>query len=403
MTEEQLRAVELNPNEHHLIFGGPGSGKTQILLHRAAYLRDLLGTAPERFCIFVFTNALKQYIQSAMAFLDLPEENVLTFDYWCNKFYQKYISRSIPWDYGRHSPDYAAVRRQVLERLHSGNGRFLYDFVLVDEGQDLDPDAFETIRLIARHITVCMDNKQQIYEAGSSESDILAALGLRRKNVALLSTFRCCPYIAQVASRFIEDPTARKNYLNQTRIAQSERQKPLLYFSRDEQDEKNRLIDVIKTRQNLGDRMAVLYPTNQHVLNNARALMIAGLEVEVLQKPGDRSVFSPIDFNSDCPKLMTYHSVKGLTFDSVILPRLQPGAFARMQNVSIKRLIFVAITRATKWVYLSSRIGNALPMMEQLKRHLSGDCLAVQRAGELNDRSAHADPRTRRGDLGDLL
>ena len=35
LTPEQLRAIELPPTEHRVVIGGPGSGKTQMLLHRA--------------------------------------------------------------------------------------------------------------------------------------------------------------------------------------------------------------------------------------------------------------------------------------------------------------------------------------------------------------------------------
>lgn len=403
LTEEQLRAVELNTDGNRLIFGGPGSGKTQILLHRAAYLRDLFSTTPDRFRIFVFTNALKQYIQSAMAILDLPKENILTFDDWCNKFYTANINTRLPWDREKKSPDYAAIRLQVLEKLRAGTGRLLYDFVLVDEGQDLDREAFETIRLMARHVTVCMDNKQQIYERGSTESDILAMLGLRKRNVALLSAFRCCPYIVHVAARLINDPTARDNYLNQVRTAQTERQKPLLYFSGNEQDEKLRLIDIIKTRQNLGDRIAVLYPTKRLVFGYAQAFAAAGLEVEVPRKRTDMGKYLPIDFNSDRPKLMPYHSAKGLTFDTVIMPRLQPAAFGGIPQVSLERLLFVGITRATRWVYLSSRKGDALPVIKKLETELGGQFLAVQVASEADRNAAAQDPSATEGGLSDLL
>ena len=49
LTAEQIRAVELSANEHRVILGAPGSGKTQILLHRARYLSDELGVPPARF------------------------------------------------------------------------------------------------------------------------------------------------------------------------------------------------------------------------------------------------------------------------------------------------------------------------------------------------------------------
>ncbi len=382
LTDEQLRAVELNPNEHRLVFGAPGSGKTQILLHRAAYLRDSWNVSPERFRIFVFTNSLKQYIQSAMDFLDLPEDCILTFDDWCMRFYKAHINSRVPWDNENKSPDYKGIRRQVLEKLRASTGKPLYDFVLVDEGQDLDHDAFETIRRIAQHVTVCMDNKQQIFEPGSNESEILDVFGLRRRNVALLSAFRCCPYIVQLASRLIDDQTARDNFLSQARTAQTERQKPLLYFSGDEQDEKIRLTDIIKTRQNLGDRIAVLFPTKRLVYGYAKGFMEAGLEVETPPKRGDSAVYIPIDFNSDRPKFLPYHSAKGLTFDTVIMPRLQPGAFGKTPHHIIERLLFVGITRATKWVYLSSRNGDSLPMLKKLEAQIAGDCLTIQKAGE---------------------
>lgn len=403
LTPEQLRAVELSTDEHRLIFGGPGSGKTQILLHRADYLRDWFGTPTERFRIFVFTNALKQYIQSAMALLDLPEENILTFDDWCRKFYLANISPRLPWDRENKSPDYAGVRREVLAKLRSGAGPF-YDFVLVDEGQDLDRDAFETIRLMARHVTVCMDNKQQIYERGCSEEEILALLGLRKRNVALLSTFRCCPYIVQIASRLIDDPVARDNYLNQARTAQTERQKPLLYFSSSEEDEKKRLIDIVKTRLHLGDRIAILYPLKRFVYGYAKAFAEAGLEVEVPSKRGRQGEYIPLDFSSDRPKLMPYHSAKGLTFDTVIMPRLQPAAFGGIRQVSLERILFVGISRATKWVYLSSRQGDQLPVLQRLSEELAGQYLTVQEADKM--RESNAEQKTGIGssdNLADLL
>ncbi len=46
LTPEQRRVVELGNDRHRLIIGPPGSGKTQVLAHRAAYLREKWQTAP---------------------------------------------------------------------------------------------------------------------------------------------------------------------------------------------------------------------------------------------------------------------------------------------------------------------------------------------------------------------
>src|ERR1039458_1670051 len=47
LTPEQRAIVELRPDRHHLVMGPPGSGKTQILLHRARWLRQTYKTPPD--------------------------------------------------------------------------------------------------------------------------------------------------------------------------------------------------------------------------------------------------------------------------------------------------------------------------------------------------------------------
>lgn len=232
-----------------------------------------------------------------------------------------------------------------------------YDFVLVDEGQDLDGVCFDILKAISRHVTVCMDNKQQIYERGADEKEILKRLGLRKKNLAFLEVFRGCPYVARVAAQFINDQEERHLYLRQTKTAQSERQLPLLYQATDFEDERDRLLDIVRTRLLMGDKIAILLPQKRQVFGFAKGLKEAGLEVETPDN---------IDFNTDLPKLMPYHSAKGLTFDAVLMPRLVPRSFQRIGAAIIERLLFVGISRATRWVYLSTSEDNALPALEKL-------------------------------------
>ena len=191
LTPEQLRAVELSHEDHQIIFGAPGSGKTQILLHRAAYLRDRIVADPRRFRIFVYTHVLKQYIRSALSLLNLPEDTITTYDDWCRGFYQQQINSRLPWNATTKKPDFVLIRRKVREKVAQDFVNLpLYDFVLVDEAQDLDADTFDTLRRIVRHVTACLDNKQQIYESGSNESVILSKLGLRHRNISLLDAYR---------------------------------------------------------------------------------------------------------------------------------------------------------------------------------------------------------------------
>jgi len=356
LTAEQIRAVELSPNEHRVILGAPGSGKTQILLHRARFLGDERGVSPDRIHIFVFTNVLKNYIRTALLDLDLPDTTVTTLDDWCKQIYEREISYRLPWDQANRCPDFPAIRTAV--HLLAKNRR-LFDFVLVDEGQDLPPDAFALIRDLAPHITVAMDHKQQIYREGSGEAEIIRALGLRRSNVMLLDAFRCCPYIVRVAAEFIDDPGEREAFLNQSRTSQSDIQTPLLYVASDVDDEKDHLIEVLRERQIVDRSIAILLSNNAKVESFAHRCKAQGVPIET-RKTG-------LDFGNATPKAITIHSAKGLTFDTVLFPRLVTSSFSGPLEGWAQRLLFVGMTRATKWVYFSTVRGRQLPELARIR------------------------------------
>jgi len=344
LTTEQIRAIEMDPHDHRLLLGGPGSGKTQVLVHRAEFLRASCGIPHERMRIFVYTNVLKEYIESGLEMLDLPTGCVSTLDHWCREFYESNIGR-LPWNSVDRRPDFAAVRRGVLEELSSNGAEPPYEVALVDEGQDIDADGFAILKRLAKTLTVCMDHNQQIYDAGSSQDTVLRTLGLKRQNLTLLETFRCCPYIVDVASEFITESAERRAYIEQTRTANTDIETPLLYCATGFEDEKAKLVDTISVRLAKGERIAVLLPQKRQVHGFAQGLREVGLEVETQDG---------LDFDSDRPKLITYHSAKGLTFDTVLLPRLTSKSFYQQSAARIERLLFVGITRATSWVYMST-------------------------------------------------
>jgi superfamily I DNA/RNA helicase len=394
LTPEQLRAVELSPGEHRVILGGPGSGKTQILLHRAQFLANHFRSGPERFRIMVYTSVLKHYIESAFPLLDLPPENVLTFDDWCLHWHKANIRGRVPWDAEEKRPDFAAIRQAVMGRL-MGTREPLFDFVLIDEGQDLEPEVFKLLRAISRHVTVCLDHKQQIYDHRSSEAMILDALGVRKRNINLLEGFRCSPYLVRLAAELIDDITERESFTNQARIAPRQKETPLLYYTNGD-DEMRRLEEVIRERQLVGDRIAVLFPTQRKLYGFAKALRERGLELETQKE---------LDFGTSKPKLITYYSAKGLTFDTVLMPRLVgDSAWKKMEARAVK-LLFVGITRATRWAYLSATESEQLAALRRLLPSAERGDLTIQRdakGGGPPPTNAPAKPPPSRPDLGFL-
>jgi superfamily I DNA/RNA helicase len=171
LTPDQIRAIQLDIDQNHAILGAPGSGKTQVLLHRARHLSDEHEIDPERFHIFVFTNVLKNYIRSGLTDLELPEDCVTTLDDWCVQVYRQEISMRLPWSNRDRCPDYTAIRGAVHEIVADQQP---FDFILVDEGQDLDEAAFALLKDLAPHVTVAMDHKQQIYDEGSERMPVKA-------------------------------------------------------------------------------------------------------------------------------------------------------------------------------------------------------------------------------------
>ena len=288
-----------------------------------------------------------------MSLLDIPESSVSTFDSWCRDYHRRHIgpepTREATSNRFRRKgkePDFPAIRKAVAEKVARTRPPALYDVVLVDEGQDLDEHVFALLCAISKHVTVCIDRKQQIYEAGADERSILRQLGLRKRNLALLEALRCSPYVVAVAAALVEDPEEGRDLKAQTRTSVIERETPLVYLAKDFDDERRRLIELIQIRQRRGDRVAILLPMRKQVAGFAKGLAEAGLTVESQDDA---------DFASDAPKLFTYHSAKGLTFDTVLMPRLVPGSFPKMSRERVERLLFVGVSRAVKWAVLQYR------------------------------------------------
>lgn len=366
LTPEQQRAIELTPSENRAILGGPGSGKTQILLHRARHLCDTFGVGDEKFRIFVYTSILKNYIKSALNELNLPDDNVLTFDHWCRLFHQAHIREPLPLVERTDELDLGAIRKVVMQRaLGPKLQRPFFDFLLVDEGQDFEEEVFAFLAKISRHVTVCLDKKQQVYDVRSTEDGILRALGIPKRNISLIDAFRVCPYIVELAAHLIPNAREREDFRNQTRQPQIEKQTPLLYFACDDADELRKLSEIVLERQLKNDRIAILLPQRNQIVPLAKSLAKIELEVEVPERMG-----SPThDFTSLRPKLMNYHSAKGLSFDSVLMPRLVSGCFGGYFRSNtpdqIERLLFVAVTRASKWCYFSTERAKQLPLLKR--------------------------------------
>lgn len=378
LTQDQLRAVTATPSESRIVRGGPGSGKTLVIAHRARYLMDQYADFRERVRIFVFTRTLKAYIRSGLRDLGIDEHLVETFDHWCIDQYREHIGYQLPQK--DRDTDYERVRAEVAQVARAGQLGNRFAAALVDEGQDLDLTAYDILGSAANHVTVSFDANQRLYERGANLEDIARALHVRSQGIAFINTFRCSPYIARVAAAFISSDEHRTAFLNQVTTEQTEKEKPLVYFARDLDDEKRRLAAVIRDRQKTDRSIAILLPQKKQVFGFHKGLAELGVETEV-QSSGRQHSDHEVNFASDLPKLMTYHSAKGLTFETVLLPRLSRNSFSRLLD-GHRKLLFVGVTRATKWLYVGTDDDGALPAFDIFRElHARGDVHFEQSGG----------------------
>jgi len=388
LTPEQ-QAAAMKPTDGPVaIVGGPGSGKTLVLIHRFSYLFQRSGSNPSTGRLFVFTTTLKDFIRAALPDAGVPEELVTTFDKWCIDVYKSHISTRLPRvTVGtKNLPDFAEIRSQVhVAVTRGGLLRGQYEYVVVDEGQDLTPEAVEIVATVAKHVTVAMDGKQQLYDEGVAEDGILRALAMKRNNVALVAAFRCNPMVTALAASFLPEGRQRDEFRLQARNATGDRQKPLLLVAPDWQAEKARLVELMRLRFAHGETVAVLLPRRNLVFGYAKGFRESGVDVLTDGRDG-------VEFGDPRPKVLTYHEAKGLTFDAVFLPRLDTGAFTEHLLRRQLPLLFVGTSRAIRWVCLSTIEGRVIQPIQAIAATTGLDYVDVQRIGATPQARAAADP-----------
>ncbi len=131
----------------------------------------------------------------------------------------------------------------------------------------------------------------------------------------------------------------------------------------------------------------------------ALALREAGLEAEINQSARKKEdALPPIDFGTPLPKLMPYPSSKGLTFDTVLMPRLNRKFLEEKDPDLLERWLFVGITRATRWIYFSTTDGEDTLFLNRFRELERRKQMTIQRSTDSPGTSVDAGP----GDDDDL-
>jgi superfamily I DNA and RNA helicase len=167
LDDDQRHVIGLPLGGSHLISGPPGSGKSNLLLLRASYLRK---AGRPNLVLLVFTRTLQEFMRAGVATYGIPRERISTFRLWQNRFLLEHgVKLDLP-------PTFDASRRvsnaAVADVVHRKNLRNVYDCLLLDEAQDYLPEEMEIVCTLGKEIYAAADVEQKIY-AGPDPLPIL--------------------------------------------------------------------------------------------------------------------------------------------------------------------------------------------------------------------------------------
>ena len=274
---------------------------------------------------------------------------------------------------------YDACVDRVIEsvnRQHIPTGQ--YDAVLIDEGHDFRPEWFKlVVQMIhpdSRSLLVLYDDAQSIYGGKKKRPFTFSSVGVeaRGRTTILKINYRNTAEILAVAQAFADELLKPTNTEDdsaptvQPISAGRHGQKPLLIKLPSLTDEAEYLATKLLDAKNSGlnwNDMAITYRHGGIARSVANILEKRKIPYQI-QGQGKKN-FSP---GHDSVKLVTMHSSKGLEFPLVCIPGLGDITEKSDDDQDEKKLLYVAMTRATHELVMTYSKDSL--WVGKLQRHL---------------------------------
>jgi len=274
----------------------------------------------------------------------------------------------------------AESKRIDISTLDSFNNEdVFYDYIVVDEVQDIKDKQLKNILKRARNVIVAGDPDQSIFTGKVDPEDIGRILGEHKKHT-LRDIHRLGQNLFNVAKEIL--PEAK--FVRGAALSNRSDHRVWKFEAKNIDEEFRHVFQEAQRLAQLEKPSAVLFPT-QKLINRFASMVAYDLCGEPPPDPirGVRKICykefndffqrrkCPLMFlgsnNGSLPKsdstkmvyLMTYHSSKGLDFENVFLPHLNDEIYldAKPRNLSReqeeRRHLFVALTRSRRNVFLS--------------------------------------------------
>lgn len=248
--EQQRIVADDRDGTHVLVLAGPGSGKTRILVHRIAYLLRVRREHPRGILALAYNHHAAVQIRQRLRDLvgdDAHGVTVLT----CHAFAMRLVGARLHDRMRDRGEDYfKQVLRDALALL-KGDGlppeeadeqrdRLLagFQWILVDEYQDIGPDEYELIAAIVGRSLQDEERKLSLFAVGDDDQNIYAFKGasvtfIRRfeadyaaRPVYLLDNYRSTAHIIDAANALIQPAAERLKADHPIRVDRARRRAP---------------------------------------------------------------------------------------------------------------------------------------------------------------------------------
>ena len=160
LDDEQKDVVALAIDGSHLVVGPPGSGKTNLLLLRAAYLQ---ARGRNNFVVLTFGRVLKEFLVNGTDAANVDAARIKTYSAWAGEILR---------ENGVDVPDqgnFDELRKALLAGLSTLSDDVIedyrLDYILLDECQDYTVEELRQVMRFSEFIFAAGDKNQRIYQA----------------------------------------------------------------------------------------------------------------------------------------------------------------------------------------------------------------------------------------------
>ncbi len=339
LDDEQYELLQLK-DDNYLVKGCAGSGKTIIAIHKfLSKIRD-----SEKASFVVYTITLKDFIQGCSYEMSIYDNSI---------DYESLLEEKIFY----------------LKEYLKSNDIFKCNFLLIDEVQDISGNKLTNIlNLFEGNYMLFGDDEQQIFGDFNNSitlEEIREIASIKKENVYTLEyNYRLPKKIARFAGKIIND-----NGILETKCKNADGVYPYIKRFNNIDEEIQFIVDMIE-REKLTD-VGILVPYNEHVKQVKESILEfknIKPDYKYIEKEEEKNIHVVKDLNSitPSPKIMTYHSSKGLQFEHVFLPMCEAEFIDKYKKSNWDRALYVAVTRATKMVYItySNKLSEYIPIEE---------------------------------------